>query len=118
MSDAEYWSQTEALVMSGKGVDFVPPSLYEWADANGNINLTSDQKNEYMLRAELVRYSTVAKAYEKNPHSNETAKDLIEFKKMRETKSYSEIEMNKIKELAKRMIVFGMMKDNISKIKL
>lgn len=113
----KFWDDTEKLV--GKGnyqLELIPPMLYDWMDKNGNILFTRDQKIEYMERATLLRHGVIAKNYEKNPYSLETKAALVEFNNMRETKVYTASEYLIIKEMAKRMVVFDMMKCKTSKI--
>ena len=115
----KFWDDTELLVRKGNyPVELIPPGLYEWMDKNGNIFYGKDQKMEYIERATLYRHSVIAKAYEKNPNSIDTKETLKNFNKMRETKKYSQDEHEKIKLLAKKMIVFDMMKAKTSKIKI
>lgn len=111
ISDMQLWDSTmEFVKRPNASVHLIPPGLYEWADKNGNINTSRDEKHEYMERAILVHHSELAAKYEKNPHSLETKKELNDFNKMREEKKYSIVETIKLQELAKKMIVFDMMK--------
>ena len=115
----KFWEETELLVKKGNyPVELIPPGLYEWMDKNGNILCEKDLKMEYIERATICRHGMIVKAYEKNPYSIETKNTLTEFNKMRETKLYSSDEHDRIKELAKKMIVFDMMKAKIEKIKI
>lgn len=107
----KFWDDTEELVSKGNyQIEFIPPMLYDWMDKNGNILHNREEKLKYLERATLVRHTAISMAYEKNPHSLETKAALFEFNKMRETKKYSQSEHDKIKELAKKMVVFEMMK--------
>jgi hypothetical protein len=114
VTDEELWNSTEQLVKKGVyTVAHIPPMLYDWADKNGNITLSRDDKFEYLERAILIRHGDVKKSYEKNPHSLETKNALVEFSKMRESKEYSKSESDIIKQLSKNMVVFDMMKVKI-----
>lgn len=116
ITDQDLWEATEIYVNRGNySVHMIPPGLYEWADKNGNISATREDKLKFIERATLVRHTEISTAYEKNPHSLETKQSLYEFNKMRETKMFSVSEHAKIHELAKKMIVFDMMKKTISK---
>lgn len=117
----KFWDTTEELVSKGNyPIELIPPMLYDWMDKNGNILFNKEEKLKYLERATLVRHTAIANAFEKNPYSLETKAALSEFNKMRETKRYSEAEHDKIKELAKKMVVFEMMKNKLatSKIKI
>ena len=115
----KFWDTTELLVQKGNyPVELIPPGLYEWMDKNGNILVEKEQKMEYIERATLYRHSVIAKSYEKNPHSIEAKENLVNFNVMRASKQYSPDEHKKIKLLAKKMIVFDMMKAKTSKIKI
>jgi len=107
------WESTAQLVMKGAyPVDLIPskPSLYDWAEKNGNIEISVDDKKKFFERACLTRHSMLSMAYEKNPHSLETKRELAEFNGMRERRAFAEAEMGRLKELAKKMVVYDMMK--------
>jgi hypothetical protein len=111
MTDEDLWEQTEALVKKGGyQIDLIPPSLYEWMDKNGNILFDSKEKMKYVERATLYRHSRLAADFDKNPNDPNVKKTLSEFNRMREDKKYSETEHNLIKTLAKKLIVFDLMK--------
>lgn len=114
MSDnamVDFWENTAKLVKNGGyAVDLIPPGLYEWMDESGGINLDREKKNMYMERAMLYRHSIIASAYEKNPHSLETKQALVDFNRMRETKEFSQEEKSRLQLMAKKMVVFDMMK--------
>lgn len=113
ISDFELWEQTCELVNKRNySAIFIPSSLYEWAVREGRIDLTGAQKMEYKTRAELVRHQNVVKDYEDNPHSNETKNILIHYNEMRNTQMYSKEENDKIIDIAKRLIIFSVMKKN------
>lgn len=114
----KFWDATEELVsQGGYPVELIPPMLYDWMDKNGNILIDKNEKLKYIERATLVRHSTIAMEYEKNPYSIETKSALNDFNRMRETKKYSEAEHGKITDLAKKMVVYEMMKTKLSKSK-
>lgn len=107
------WESTAQLVMkAGYPVDLVPskPSLYDWAEKNGNIDITPEKKRDFFERACLSRHSMLSIAYEKNPHSLETKRELTEFNGMRERRAFAKPEMDRLQELAKKMVVYDMMK--------
>lgn len=111
MSDDELWDETEkAVKKGGYPVDLIPPGLYEWMDSIGCILTNKEEKLKYMERATLYRHSKLAAAYEADPSSREAKKALNEFNAMRETKVFQGPELESIKMLAKKMVVFDMMK--------
>lgn len=112
----KFWDATEELVAKGNyPIELIPPMLYDWMDKNGNILFNRDDKLKFLERATLVRHTAIAHAFEKNPYSLETKAALNDFNRMREIKKYSEAEHEKIKELAKKMVVFEMMKTKLAK---
>lgn len=113
------WDVIENLVRNnGYKLELINEQLYDWMDKNGNILVEKEQKMEYIERATLYRHSVIAKGYEKNPHSIEAKQSLVNFNEMRSSKNYSPDEHEKIKLLAKKMVVFDMMKAKTSKIKI
>lgn len=111
----KFWDATEELVAKGNyPIELIPPMLYDWMDKNGNILFSREEKLKFLERATLVRHTAIAHAFEKNPYSLETKAALNDFNRMREIKKYSEAEHEKIKELAKKMVVFEMMKTKLS----
>jgi hypothetical protein len=111
------WNSTAALVIKGfYPVDLIPskPSLYDWMEKNGNLDVSKNDKVKFWERACLTRHGMLAKAYEQNPHSLETKRELNEFYKMREDKIYSESEHAYLTTLAKKMVIYEMMKQGKS----
>ena len=108
------FDDTELLVKKGAySIELIPPMLYDWMDKNGNILLNKDDKMRYIERATLYRHGMIATSYEHNPNSIEAKNNLVEFNKMRASKIYSEVEHNRIKELAKKMVLFDLMKQKV-----
>jgi hypothetical protein len=109
--DQNLWDQTSELVTKTRySAILVPSFLYDWAAETGKINLTGEQKMEYKIRAEVVRYTDVVNDYEDDPHNIVKKQTLDNYNKMREEKYYSKVENDKIIDLAKRLIIFDTMK--------
>jgi hypothetical protein len=114
MSDQDLWNQTAILVKKG-GYPFqlIPSSLYEWKDKNGQIKASAPEKKEYLDRAILFRHGHIKNEFEKNANNLEKRQNLIDFEIMLSSKLYSQSEHNLIKDLAKKMMIFDMMKKEI-----
>lgn len=109
-----FWDSTQKLVVKvNYPVNLIPPGLYEWMDKNGNILLTREDKFKYLERATLARNSELSTNYEKNPHNLGVKEELSAFNRMRASGKIEGVELERIKALSKKMIVFDMMKTGI-----
>lgn len=86
-------------------VEFIPISIYDWMDANGNIPLTKEQKWDYIKRARNYRIGKIREALDKED-SAENRFLLSEFNRMDANKRFEGSEASTIKMLSKQMIVF------------
>ena len=96
--------------VDGMAVDFIPVSLYDWMGKNGNITATNAEKKEYLVKAAYHRHQSLVAAYDKNNHvDNETT--LKKFNEMKESGVYTGGEINILKSLAKKILLYDLIKN-------
>lgn len=86
-------------------VDLLPVMLYEWLEQKGRIKKTAAEKHEYLQEAVMYRQSKLIKALEEQIcQQNRDA--LHEFNRMKETGEFTGPEVNILKALAKKIILY------------
>lgn len=93
-------------------VEFIPLALYEWMDKNGNIPTSAAEKKEYLAKAVNYRFQLLTSLYEKND-AEFNKKMIDDFVKMKNTGIFIGDEIERIKSLAKKMILFDLIKNKI-----
>lgn len=108
----DWLSDVKEKVKSGKtSMPFMPLMIYEWLDKNGDIKISSQQKMEYLVKAMNYRQGEVVKIVE--VEDNPQNRDYLEkFNAMKESGEFVGDETFRIKNLAKRMILFDMLNQN------
>lgn len=99
--------------ISTDGIDYIPILFYEYLVKKGKIDLTNEQKKEYLDRAiviregELFRYSEkYSMRYHKEEYGN--------FKNERESQMFSSGTLNQLRNLAKKIAVFEYLKEKLN----
>lgn len=110
VTDEQLWNDLSLRVRNDNlTIDFIPVHLYEWKDKEGKITVTRVEKNNYLIRAVERMQSDMAKEVERNnTDANRTA--LAKFMIMKKDSCFVGQWANRLKNLAKRMIVHDMMK--------
>ncbi len=105
----EWWKDVEKRVcVSHYRMEFMPVPLYEWMDKQGGINKTAKEKKGYIQRAISFRLSQLADAYERE--GTQAAKnELWKFRDMKNAGVLEGLEVKKIRDIAKRIIIHEMM---------
>lgn len=86
-------------------LEFLPMMIYDWLEKSGKISKTAAEKYEYLERAVSYRQSKLAKTFEEQ--MNQDNRDALHaFIRMKETGEFTGPEVNTLKALAKRMILF------------
>lgn len=107
----EWMEYTQQQMKNGKGlsVDFMPIPLYEWGEKKGLFNKTGPEKREYLQRAVSFRHGKLIElAIEENSAGNR--KVLADFNDMKEAGEFKGPEVQILKNLAKKMILFDYFK--------
>jgi hypothetical protein len=86
-------------------VEFMPVMLYDWLHKKGEIKLSNDKKFEYLGKATSYRLSKLQQAYEERP-TEENRALYKEFQRMKEAGAIEGKEIDLIKNLAKKMILY------------
>jgi hypothetical protein len=111
MTNDELWDSTEAAVKKGNyPVSLIPNGLYEWMESNGNILINREEKFKYVERATLYRHGKLNEQFESDPSDRYVKNKLKEFNDMRTQGYFVGEEKNAIQELARKMVIFDMMK--------
>lgn len=116
MSDlamADWYNETYKKVKAGEcTVDFIPIMLYEWKDTKGEIKVTSKQKHEYLAKAADHRYNFLL-AESKDKPSTDSKRAVEAFSVMHKEWCFVGKEIDMLKNLAKRMILYDIIKEHI-----
>lgn len=86
-------------------VDLLPMMLYDWLEQKGRIKKTASEKHEYLQEAVMYRQSRLIKALEEQV-SQQNRDALREFNAMKESGEFTGAEVNILKALAKKIILF------------
>lgn len=105
------WLQAKRKdVLSGVcTVDFIPVMLYNWLDKKGGIRKTIAEKKEYLVKAVEHRQAQLVKAIE-DEDMFDNRRLLESFMKMKDQGYFIGEEIDKLKIIAKKMIVFDLIK--------
>lgn len=86
-------------------LEFLPLMIYDWLEKKERIKKTAAEKYEYLQQAVAYRQSKLAKAFEEQ--MNQDNRDALHaFIQMKETGEFKGAEVNNLKALAKRMILY------------
>ena len=89
----------------------IPPSFYEWLVEKGEINLTKEQKQDYIHnQAVAVRIYNLSELAKQEGDHGESRKQLNEFNAMRNNGVIEGIEVERLREIAKKIAVFDYLK--------
>lgn len=83
-------------------LEFMPIMLYDWLDRKGRIAKTPREKNEFLEKAVAYRHGQLSKSFSEDPKRLD---DLRAFNAMKQTGHFEGIEVAKLKDLAKKMIL-------------
>lgn len=102
----EEWLEREIyFIKTGKPVEFVPVELYDFLVKQGKITATREEKFAYLQKASDWRHALLLKEVQaKNSTDNRTA--LQDFRMMRENGCYRGREIDRLKDLAKKLLFF------------
>lgn len=89
-------------------VDFIPPTLYNWMDANGNISTTKADKYLYLQRAANYRQGQL-EAEVANLDNHDNRWRLSTFMTQKNNGCFEGGEASIVKELAKKILLFELM---------
>lgn len=105
MSDITMRDWMEDVKKRKMAVAFMPVMIYEWLEKKGELVKTVAEKHEYLQNAVEYRQSKLAQACEEN-NSQENRDALRGFMAMKESGEFTGHEVNTLKSLAKKMILF------------
>lgn len=110
----DWYAETCRRVQQGEcTVDFIPIMLYEWKDSRGEIKVSTKIKHEYLAKAMEHRYNKLQEECEKKPDVD-ARRSFEEFSLMREEGCAKGKEIDMLKGIAKRMIMYDIIKGNIN----
>lgn len=112
MSDqamAEWLEETKKRKMA---VEFMPVQLYEWLVKKGTLQLTNEIKHDYLARAVSFRQHRLIQAYEEAMTKDNHAA-LATFNSMKQAGVFTGPEIDILKTLAKKMILFNYLFDKV-----
>ncbi len=96
-------------------VEFIPLQLYEWLDAKKRIQITVSEKKEYLTRAANYRLAFLQEIVGNDP-APANQKKLAEFSKSKLAGEFVGDDVAILKNLAKKMVLYDMVKLRISEI--
>lgn len=89
----------------------IPPLFYDWLVEKNLLNLTKEQKLDYLMnQAVAVRISNLIALSKTENEYGESRKQLTEFNLMRYKGVFEGIEVERLKEIAKKIAVFDYLK--------
>lgn len=104
----DWFENVSRDVLAGKTkVDLVPVMLYEWMDKRGEINKSANDKREYLLKAAVHRQAQLASFLQENDNP-QNRKYFDEFCVMYNRGEFTGSEIDIVKNIAKRMILFDL----------
>jgi hypothetical protein len=102
----DWFNVTAKKIKAGEmTVDFVPLSLYEWMDANGNISATPEEKYKYLERAANYRQSALMDEVQRQDTPNNRWR-LQNFLNSKEKGYFEGEEIGILRSLAKKILLF------------
>lgn len=99
----EWLLQTKATPLA---VDFMPVMLYDWLVSKGELQPSNETKRVYLQKAVAYRQYTIQQAYEKDM-TKENHEALCRFNQMKAAGEFEGPEVEGLKTLAKKMILFN-----------
>lgn len=107
---SDWWKDVSRQVrVENYKMDFVAIALYEWMDKQGGISVTAKEKKEYLVRAMNYREGVLAELVEKN-NCEDNRVVFSHFMNMKEEGCFTGKESDRLKSIAKKMVVYDMMK--------
>jgi hypothetical protein len=89
----------------------IPPMFYDWLVEKGMINLTKEEKREILMtQAVAVRIYNLVELSKQEGEHGESRKQLNDFNTMRNAGVIEGIEIERLKEIAKKIAVFDYLK--------
>lgn len=95
-----------------QSVEFMPPQLYEWIVEKQMVSLTTQKKHEYLQIAVAYRQSVLIKKHEEEMSKDNHAA-LVAFNRMKAEGVFTGPEIDILKTLAKKMILFNYLFDKV-----
>lgn len=92
----------------------IPPFFYSWLEKKGKLELSKDQKHEYMEQAVSVRQFNLSEQAKSEGVHGEGQKTLNEFNLMRNDGIFKGYEVERLKEMAKKIAVFDYLKKSVA----
>ena len=91
----------------------IPNMFYDWLVSKGELNLTKEQKLDYLnCQAVAVRIYNLSELAKQEGEHGESRKQLNYFNTMRNAGVIKGIEVDRLKEIAKKIAVFDYLKNN------
>lgn len=99
---SEWWNSiAEQIRKSEYKLEFIPIMLYDWKEKQAGF--TAAMKRDYLVKAVDYRHQLLV--------NSDGKKDLVEFNRMKTAGCFEGSEIQALKDLAKRMIIFDWMKN-------
>lgn len=95
-----------------QAVEFMPVQLYEWIVKTGRVELSNQQKHEYLQKAVMWRQHRLIQAHEEEMTKDNHAA-LVAFNRMKESGEFTGPEVETLKTLAKKMILYNYLFANV-----
>src|SRR5262249_16622099 len=106
----EQWLMQEIrYVNTGKPFEFLSSELYDYLDRHGEIRVTKWRKEQYLLAAVAWRQEQLRKETESGK-STDTKPEVNRFRIMRNTGCFTGFEVERLKSIAKKMLLFDLLK--------
>lgn len=106
----EQWLLQEIqYVNTGKPFEFLPGMLYDYLDKKGEITASKEDKRGYLERAVVWRQIELQKEFE-TKGSADNFRKLSSFRQMRDVGCFTGPEIDKLKTLAKKMLLYDLLK--------
>jgi hypothetical protein len=108
----DWLAETSAKVKSGQcTVEFIPLMLYDWMDKRKEIKTSSAEKKKYLVKATEFRFEQLLCECTNKP-SVDNRKLFESFSTMMEAGCFTGKEIDGLKGLAKKMILYDLIKSN------
>lgn len=89
----------------------IPPTFYDWLVKKGMLVLTKEQKRDYITKqAVTYRHFILSEQIKSEGEHSNLKKELAEFDRMHNAGCFTGIEVERLKELAKKIAVFDYLK--------
>jgi hypothetical protein len=87
--------------------EFIPLMLYDWLESKGKLNISKEEKREYLARAIVSRQARLKEEALTNP---ESAKKLSQYVVSDDSTTIKGDEVDVVKSMAKRMALYHLLK--------